>query len=65
MEAGSKIGKLCGWCPGDSKAKVKNSAKVLNIQDKKESFQQKWQGDTCDLGVAKPARLGGVYGLKN
>lgn len=65
MENGSKIGRLCGWCPGDSKAKVKNSAKVLKYPNKKEKFPTKIKGDTCkDLGVAKPARLGGGVWFK-
>ena len=35
MEEGSKIAKLCGWCPGDSKPKVKNLCMNAVIKIKK------------------------------
>lgn len=55
MEKGTKIGRLCGWCPGDSKAKVKTSAGLLKYPHGNERNQTKIRGDTCkDLGVADP-----------
>ncbi len=60
MEEGSPEGKLCGWCPGDSTSKVKNSKKLLKYEDNKEGKETKIKGDTCpDLGVAD--RFGNVW----
>ena len=60
MEEGSKIGKICGWCPGDSKAKVKNEAKVLKYENGNEAHPTLVSGDICpDLNVKMPEELGG------
>ena len=60
MEEGSKIAKLCGWCPGDSKPKVKNEAKVLKYENGNEPHPTLVSGDICpDLNVKMPEELGG------
>lgn len=60
MEEGSKIGKICGWCPGDSKAKVQNESKLLKYENGRESHPTLISGDTCpDLNVKMPEELGG------
>lgn len=60
MEEGSKIGRLCGWCPGDSKAKVKNASKLLKYEQGREPVPTKVKGDICpDLNVKMPEELGG------
>ena len=57
MAEGTEIGKWCGWCPGDSKAKVKTQGPkaLLMYPDGEETQNTAIKGDVCpDMGAVDP-----------